>query len=97
MAFERVRDELRRGASARRAVKEAFAKTFRPLAEGQLIAAAASLAIYSLGPGRTAQSFGLILLIAAGTTLVTSIGLSDSASSSCCRWSGRPARKAKAR
>jgi len=70
--YERIRDYLREGYSARAAVESGYDRAFTTIVDAQLTTAIAGLVLYQYGSGPI-QGFAVTLLIGIATSIVTGV------------------------
>lgn len=72
IVFERIRDYLREGFTARAAIESGYDRAFTTILDGQLTTAIAGLALYQYGSGPI-RGFAVTLLIGIATSIFTGV------------------------
>jgi protein-export membrane protein SecD len=72
IVFERIRDYLREGYTARAAIESGYDRAFTTILDGQLTTAIAGLALYQYGSGPI-RGFAVTLLIGIATSIFTGV------------------------
>jgi preprotein translocase subunit SecD len=75
IVYERIREELRLGQNARKAVDAGFDKGLAAVLDSNITTAIAGVVLYSYGTGPI-KGFAVTLLVGIGTTLVTAVWVS---------------------
>jgi preprotein translocase subunit SecD len=70
--FERIREEMRLGQHARKAVETGFEKAAVAVIDANITTAIAGVVLYSYGTGPI-KGFAVTLLVGIGTTLITAL------------------------
>jgi preprotein translocase subunit SecD len=72
LIYERIREELRNGVSPQAAIRAGFDKAFSAIADSNVTALIAGLALYVIGTGPV-KNFAIVLVLGIGTSMFTSL------------------------
>jgi len=72
LIYERIREELRNGVSPQAAIRAGFDKAFSAIADSNVTALIAGLALYVIGTGAV-QTFAIVLVLGIATSMFTSL------------------------
>jgi preprotein translocase subunit SecD len=72
LIYERIREELRNGVSPQTAIRAGFEKAFSAIADSNVTALIAGLALWVIGTGAI-RGFAIVLVLGIGTSMFTSL------------------------
>jgi preprotein translocase subunit SecD len=72
LIYERIREELRNGVSPQAAIRAGFDKAFSAIADSNVTALIAGLALYVIGTGAV-RTFAIVLVLGIATSMFTSL------------------------
>ncbi len=72
LIYERIREEIRNGVSPQAAIRAGFDKAFSAIADSNVTALIAGLALYVIGTGPV-KNFAIVLVLGIGTSMFTSL------------------------
>jgi preprotein translocase subunit SecD len=72
LIYERIREELRNGVSPQAAIRAGFEKAFSAIADSNVTALIAGLALYVIGTGAV-KNFAIVLVLGIATSMFTSL------------------------
>jgi len=72
LIYERIREELRNGVSPQAAIRAGFEKAFSAIADSNVTALIAGLALYVIGTGAV-RNFAIVLVLGIATSMFTSL------------------------
>jgi preprotein translocase subunit SecD len=72
LIYERIREELRNGVSPQAAIRAGFEKAFSAIADSNVTALIAGLALYVIGTGAV-RNFAIVLILGIATSMFTSL------------------------
>jgi preprotein translocase subunit SecD len=72
LIYERIREELRNGVSPQAAIRAGFDKAFSAIADSNVTALIAGLALYVIGTGPV-KNFAIVLVLGIATSMFTSL------------------------